>query len=157
MPIVEGPEKLINDEVFYTEMLGENIQQAWPIEYRQVDPVNPNRPVAKPANAYVWFKSNGELADDEKLHQELLAYASDHLLLHTAVRPHARDCWQGDVKLVSLDHSIWYHRPFRIDHWLLYEMESSVAYGSRAFCRGRVFNQQGDLVASIAQEGLVRQ
>ena len=157
MPDVAAPDTLINDEIFYTEMLGESPQKAWPIEYRQIDPVNPNKPEAKPANTSVWFRSNGELAEDDALHQELLAYASDNLLLHTAVRPHAKDCYQGDLKFASLDHSLWFHRPFRIDEWLLYEMESTVASGSRAYCRGRVFNQQGELVASVAQEGLIRE
>ncbi len=157
MPEVATPDTLINDEILYKEMLGDSPQQAWPIEYRQVDPINPNSPEVKPANTSVWFRSNGDLADDEALHQELLAYASDHLLLHTAVRPHGKNCYTGDVKFASLDHSIWFHRPFRIDEWLLYEMESTVAHGSRAYCRGRVFNQQGELVASVAQEGLIRE
>ena len=157
MPKVEPPDNLINDEIFYTEMLGSSPQKGWPIEYRQVDPVNPNAPETRPAKTAVWFRSNGELADDEALHQELLAYASDHLLLHTAVRPHGRDCYRGELKFASLDHSIWFHRPFRIDEWLLYDMESSVAHGSRAYCRGQVFNQQGELVASVAQEGLIRE
>jgi acyl-CoA thioesterase-2 len=156
MPSVPGPGKLVNDELFYTAALGKSLQSAWPIEYRQVDPVDPARPDAKTGPAYVWFRSSGEIADDNALHQELLAYASDHLLLQTAVRPHALDCWRGEVRLASLDHSIWYHRPCRIDEWLLYEMESSVAHGSRAFCRGRVFNQQGEMVASTAQEGVIR-
>lgn len=157
MPVVAAPETLINDEIYYTEMLGSSPQKAWPIEYRQVDPINLKNLEAKPANTFVWFRSNGYLADDLALHQELLAYASDHLLLHTAVRPHAKNCYSGEMKFASLDHSIWFHRPLRIDEWLLYEMESTVAHGSRAYCRGRVFNQQQELVASIAQEGVIRE
>jgi acyl-CoA thioesterase II len=156
MPQVQGPEQLVNDEIYYTELLGESLQKAWPIEYRQVDPVNPNKLEAKSSTSYVWFKSNGELINDYPLHQELLAYASDHLLLHTALRPHARSPWGGDIKMASLDHAIWFHQPFRIDDWLLYEMESIVASGARAFCRGRVFNRAGHVVASTTQEGLVR-
>ena len=156
MPEVAGPESLLSDEVLLHEYRPDAVQKGWPIEYRQVDPVNLSKPEVKPARNWVWFKSNGELADDYALHQELLAYASDHLLLHTALRPHAKDCWGDEVKLASLDHSIWFHQPFAIDDWLLYEMESTVAAGGRAFCRGSVFNQQGQLVASTAQEGLVR-
>ena len=156
MPDVPGPESLLSDEVLYTEMLGKPLQQAWPIEYRQIDPVNLKQLKPKPATHYVWFRSNGDLIDDYSLHQELLAYASDHLLLHTALRPHALDGWCGDIKMASLDHAIWFHRPFRVDEWLLYEMESTVASGSRAFCRGQVFDSKGTLVASTTQEGLLR-
>ncbi len=156
MPDVVSPDKIINDELFYGEMMGVAVHHAWPIEYRQIDPVNINKPEKKDAKTYVWFKSNGDLADDYALHQELLAYASDHLLLKTALRPHAKNPWGGQVRLASLDHTIWYHQPFRIDEWLLYEMESTVAAEGRAFSRGSVFNQQGVLVASTAQEGVVR-
>ena len=156
MPEVPGPDNLPNDELLYTEMLGKPLQRAWPIEYRQIDPANLKHLKPKPAKQYVWFKSNGDLIDDYSLHQELLAYASDHLLLHTALRPHALDGWRGDITLASLDHSIWFHRSFRVDEWLLYEMESTMASGSRAFCRGQVFSQSGELVASTTQEGLLR-
>lgn len=157
MPDAPLPEKLLNDELFYSEMMGVNVQNAWPIEYRQVEPMNVNQPEKKAAKTCVWFKSNGELADDYALHQELLAYASDHLLLKTALRPHAVNAWGEQVKMASLDHAIWFHQPFRIDEWLLYEMESTVAAGGRAFSRGSVFNQQGQLVASTAQEGVIRE
>jgi acyl-CoA thioesterase-2 len=156
MPDVPQPEKLLSDQVLYQELLGKNALKAWPFEYRQVDPMNPKSPEKKPAKNYVWFKSQGDLADDQALHQELLAYASDHLLLQTALRPHGICVWSGAVRLASLDHSLWIHRPFRIDEWLLYEMESTVAFGARGFCRGSVYNRAGELVASTAQEGLIR-
>ena len=156
MPEVQPPDDLLNDELFYGEMMGQAIQDAWPIEYRQLDPVNIHKPEVKPAKTHAWFRSNGELADDPALHQELLAYASDHLLLQTALRPHAKTGWNGDVKMASLDHAIWYHQPFRIDQWLLYETESTVAAGGRAFSRGSIFSQDGVLVASTAQEGVIR-
>ncbi len=156
MPEVAAPNKLINDELFYGEMMQHQVQSAWPIEYRQVDPINIKQPEKRAAKTYVWFKSNGDLADDHALHQELLAYASDHLLLKTALRPHAKNPWGKDMRMASLDHTIWYHQNFRIDEWLLYEMESTVASASRAFSRGMVFNQKGQLVASTAQEGVIR-
>lgn len=155
-PEVVGPEKLVSDEVFYSEMMGITIHNAWPIEYRQVEPINTKQPNQKEAKTYVWFKSSGELADDHALHQELLAYASDHLLLKTALRPHSVNPWSEHIKMASLDHTIWYHQAFRIDQWLLYEMESTIASGSRAFTRGAVFNQQGQLVATTTQEGVIR-
>lgn len=157
MPDAPKPETLLNDELFYGEMMGVNVQNAWPIEYRQVEPVNIHQPESKPAKTCMWFKSSGDLADDYALHQELLAYASDHLLLKTALRPHARNAWSEQMRLASLDHAIWFHQPFRIDEWLLYEMECTVAASGRAFSRGSVFNQQGQLVASTAQEGVIRE
>ena len=157
MPQVPKPEKLLNDELFYGEMMGVAIQNAWPIEYRQIEPMHTHNPEKKSAKTCMWFKSTGELADDYALHQELLAYASDHLLLKTALRPHGINAWSEQVKMASLDHAIWFHQPFRIDEWLLYEMESTVAAGGRAFSRGSVFNQQGMLVASTAQEGVIRE
>jgi acyl-CoA thioesterase-2 len=157
MPDVEGPEKLMSDELIYEALQGNGLQKSWPIEYRQVDPVDHNKPEVKSPISHVWFKTNGDLIDDYALHQELLAYASDHLFLHTSLRPHAKDGWSDDIKMATLDHSIWFHQPFRIDDWLLYEMESSVAYGGRAFCRGRVFSRDGRLIASTTQEGVVRQ
>lgn len=156
MPSIETPEKLINDEILYGEVMKIHVHEAWPIEYRQVDPVHINQLEKKPAKTYMWFKSSGDLAEDYPLHQELLAYASDHLLLKTALRPHALNPWSDKLMLASLDHTIWFHQPFAIDEWLLYEMESNIAAGGRAFSRGRVFNQQGLLVASTAQEGVVR-
>lgn len=156
MPKHELPTKLINDEIFYGEMMNIEVHKAWPIEYRQVDPVHVHNPEKKSAKTYMWFKSSGDLADDYPLHQELLAYASDHLLLKTALRPHAISPWSEDIRLASLDHTIWFHQPFQIDQWLLYEMESNIAAGGRAFSRGRVFNQGGCLVASTAQEGVIR-
>ncbi len=157
MPEVEGPEKLINDEMLYSGLLGENRQKAWPIEYRQLDPINPKKPEAKSANTCVWFRTNGDLADDMVLHQEIFAYASDYLLLQTALRPQGVCLSDNSIKSASLDHSIWFHRPFKIDDWLLYVMDSPVATGSRAFCRGNIFNQSGVLVASTTQEGLFRE
>jgi len=156
MPKVEGPDGLMNDEVYYQSLLGVDVQQAWPIEYRQVGPVSLKSAERKPALQYVWFKAQGELADDKALHQQLLAYASDHLLLKTALRPHGLHAWNGQVRLASLDHALWFHQPCRMDEWHLYEMESTVATAGRAFCRGRIFNQQGHLVASTSQEGSVR-
>ncbi|NRB37567.1 MAG: acyl-CoA thioesterase II [Pseudomonadales bacterium] len=156
MPQVVGPADLVNDELLYGEALGEKSQKSWPIEYRQVDPMLVHKLEAKTKTSCVWFKSNGVIADDPALHQELLAYASDHLLLQTALRPHAMHDSVANVRMASLDHSIWFHRPFSIDQWLLYEMETTVAAGARAFCRGRVFAENGELVASTAQEGLIR-
>lgn len=156
MPEVPSPDTLINDETLYHEFLGKDVFNAWPFEYRQVDPINPSKPTGKSAKHFVWFKTNGELADDLSLHQELLAYASDYLILNTILRPHGLVFWDASLHLASLDHGLWLHRPFQVDKWLLYELETTVAFGSRGFCRGNVYNQQGDLVASTSQECLIR-
>ncbi|OZC03857.1 acyl-CoA thioesterase [Rubricoccus marinus] len=126
------------------------------IDYRPVDPVNPFAPEATEAELKVWLQASGELADDPLIHQALLAYASDYGLLGTALRPHARSVFDPGIMAASLDHAIWFHRPFRIDGWLLYTMDSPSASGGRAFTRGAVHDAEGRLVASATQEGLVR-
>lgn len=104
----------------------------------------------------IWIKANGSLPNDLKLHQSILAYASDFTLLDTALIAHGKLMFDPDIQLASLDHALWFHRPFRIDDWLLYVQESPNAHGARGFCRGQVFARDGTLVASVAQEGLVR-
>jgi acyl-CoA thioesterase-2 len=89
-------------------------------------------------------------------HQALLAYASDYGLLGSALQPHGLTVRSEEVMVASLDHSLWFHRPFRVDEWLLYDIESPVAYGARAFTRGSFYTRDGVHVASVAQEGLVR-
>ena len=100
----------------------------------------------------VWFKTKNRLPDDETTHLCTLTYMSDMTLLHTALVPHPNH----PVQLASLDHAIWFLRPFRADEWLLYDQISPSAHAGRALTHGRVFNQAGDLVASVTQEGLTR-
>jgi acyl-CoA thioesterase-2 len=104
----------------------------------------------------VWFKTVGEMPDDLRLNQCLLAYASDMTLLDTCVRPHAVS-WNDDrLQMASLDHAMWFHRPFKTDDWLLYSQDSPSTSGARGLNRGMVYTRSGRLVASVAQEGLVR-
>lgn len=158
MPDVPPPEDLVSDEVFYREFQADKrlSQFEWPIEFRQVLPLDLVAPVAAPPKAYVWFRAEGHLADDHTQHQELLAYASDSHILNTALRSHGVGAFTAGMQLASLDHMIWYHRDFRIDDWLLYELESTNAGHGRAFTRGNIFDRKGRLVASAAQEGLAR-
>ena len=109
-----------------------------------------------PAVARVWLRAAGHLADDPALHAAVLAYASDLTLLSASVVPHG--VYIGDPRLVpaSLDHAMWFHRPFRVDEWLLYDQVSPSASGGRGFATGRLFTQQGRLIASVVQEGMVR-
>ena len=103
-----------------------------------------------------WMKTREQLPDDPRLHQCVLAYLSDWSLLDTAMRPHAVSYLQDNLQVASLDHAMWFHRPFRADEWLLYEQDSPTAAGARGFNRGLIYNQAGDLVASTTQEGLIR-
>ncbi len=104
----------------------------------------------------VWFRTNGSLPEDPRLHQCLIAYASDMSLLDNVVRPHGRGWPERNVMTASLDHAIWFHRQARADEWLLYAQDSPSAFGARGFARGSIFSREGALVASVAQEGLVR-
>ena len=104
----------------------------------------------------VWIRTTGKLPDDPAIHQCVLAYASDMSLLDTALVPHGRSLFEKDFMGASLDHALWLHRPFRADDWLLYAQESPSMIGSRGFARGLIFRRDGALVASVAQEGLVR-
>lgn len=110
-----------------------------------------------PPNNRVWVRACAPIVPDDPLvHQALLAYISDFSLLGVALRPHGLYFGQPGLKTVSLDHAMWFHRPFRADEWLLYDMDSPSASGARGFSRGALYNQQGQLVASVAQEGLMR-
>ena len=102
------------------------------------------------------MRLNERVGDAPELHQALLAYASDFHLLGTATFPHGISYYQPHVQMASLDHALWFHRPFRADDWLLYSQDSPSTSGARGFSRGLVFDRQGRLVASVAQEGLVR-
>jgi acyl-CoA thioesterase-2 len=104
----------------------------------------------------VWIRATGKLPDDPAIHQCVLAYASDMSLLDAALVPHGRSLFEKDFMGASLDHALWLHRPFRADDWLLYAQESPSMTGSRGFSRGLIFRRDGALVASVAQEGLVR-
>jgi acyl-CoA thioesterase-2 len=159
MPHVPGPEELKSDQQYYAETLGDkiNAQYEWPVQFRQVSPVDSRDPKKASKTSYVWFKADGHLADDLTQHQELLAYASDNHVLLTALRPHSVTNWTPGMRVASLDHTIWFHRNFRIDDWLLYELTSTSASGGRGFTRGNIFDRAGRLVASTAQEGMVRQ
>ena len=132
------------------------LTQDRPIDFRPVVPLDPFDPKPLTPVRHVWFKAYGELPDDPLLHQAVLAYASDHGLLGTALLPHGLSLWSPGMQLASLDHSLWMHRPFRVDEWLLYAMDSPVAAGARGFVRGSIYSRDGALVASVAQEGLMR-
>ena len=127
-----------------------------PIEIRTVNPVNPFAPRKIKPVKYNWFRAVGQMPDDPVVHQCLLAYASDFGLVITSLNPHGHSYLETDMQIASLDHAIWFHRDFRIDEWLLYSMTSPNAEGSRGLSIGKIFTRDGLLVASVAQEGLIR-
>jgi acyl-CoA thioesterase-2 len=104
----------------------------------------------------VWIRAAGTLPDEPLLHDVVVAYASDMMLLDTALRPHAISVADRGAMLASLDHAMWFHRDFRADQWLLYVQESPSASGARGFTTGRIYTQDGRLAVSVAQEGLIR-
>jgi acyl-CoA thioesterase-2 len=130
--------------------------QDQPIEFRPVEPLNPFAPDKRPPVKDVWFKAAGALPDDQALHQAILAYTSDFGFVTTSLLPHGLSFMMKHVQLASLDHALWFHRPFRVDEWLLYHTDSPAAYGARGFNRGSIYTRDGVLVASCAQEGLIR-
>jgi acyl-CoA thioesterase II len=127
-----------------------------PIEFRPVEPRNPLHPKAAPPRRALWCRAIDQLPDDPALHRYLLAYASDHSFLGTSLDPHGVSWLVPGVRLASIDHAMWFHRPFRIDDWLLYVIDSPSASGARGLVRGQFFDRKGRLVASCAQEGLIR-
>ena len=127
-----------------------------PFEFRPVDPVSFDARVKLPPSKHVWVRAVDRLPDDQALHQNLLAYVSDFELLATSTLPHGLSFTRGNVIMASLDHALWFHREFRLDEWLLYSMDSPNASGARGLARGQLFTEDGTLVASTSQEGLVR-
>jgi acyl-CoA thioesterase-2 len=163
MPEVAGPDGLqdlteVDAEILQKipEKMRRFLTDKRPFEFRPVQPVNFAVPVKQEPARQVWIKAVDELPNDPDLHQNLLAYVSDYELLGTSTLPHGLPFGRGLVQMASLDHALWFHREFRVDEWLLYSLDSPNASGARGFARGQFFTQDGMLVASSAQEGLVR-
>ena len=127
-----------------------------PFEMRPIYPRDEVKPPKRPPYQQVWFKLNGKVGDDSEMHRALLCYASDFYLLGTSTFPHGISYYQPNVQMASLDHALWFHRPFRADEWLLYSLDSPTAQNARGLARGMFFSRDGKLVASVAQEGLIR-
>ncbi|MGI9381374.1 MAG: acyl-CoA thioesterase II [Methyloligellaceae bacterium] len=162
MPDVPEPEKLPSEDELKNSFgnLPESIRRYWererPIELRPVDMSRYISPKVREPKQAIWMRANDTLPEDIGLHQCVLAYASDFSLLDTSLIAHGRIMFDPELMMASLDHSIWFHRPFRADEWLLYSQDSPNANNARGFSRGSVFTREGVLVASVAQEGLIR-
>ena len=164
MPNVPGPESLVSVSDMMRSRLSEmpeNMRAYWSRPHAiDLRPVDIKRYLSRepgPGQQYIWLRTNGLAPDCFELDAILLAYASDFTLLDTALIPHGRLLFDRDLQLASLDHAMWFHRPFSIGDWLLYAQDSPAASGARGFCRGSVFTRDGQLVASVAQEGMIRQ
>lgn len=163
MPDVPGPDGLPSDHELrlrfidrFPANLREAVKAEPAIEFRQVDPQDPIAPAIAPPRNNAWMRAVDRLPDDPALHQALMAYASDFTLLRSALGPHGVSFFAGNVQGASLDHAMWFHQRCRVDEWLLYATESPFAGGARGFARGSLYTRQGRLVASVAQEGLMR-
>jgi acyl-CoA thioesterase-2 len=162
-PDVPAPEDLRSERdlaLAFADMLPEAVRARAtaerPIEIRPVELRNPLAPTPHSPNRRLWYRAVDRLPDDPALHRYLLAYASDFSFLGTALDPHGASWLTRGMQVASLDHAIWFHRPFRVDEWILYDVESPNASGARGLVRGRFFDRNGRLVASAVQEGLIR-
>jgi acyl-CoA thioesterase-2 len=164
MPEVPPPESLPSEaelKACLIDRVPPQVKAYWererPIEIRPVDLSRYLTPGNHAPSQQVWIRATGELPNDQSLHQCVLAYASDFTLLDTALIAHGRFVFDPKLMLASLDHALWFHRKLRADEWLLYAQDSPISGGGRAFCRGMLFTRDGKLVASTAQEGLLRE
>lgn len=163
MPAVPGPDGLASQQELakrlgdrIPEILRERATADSPIEIRPIDPANPLNPKPRPPTSAAWYRAAGKLPDDPALHQYMLAYASDFNFLGTSMYPHGVSWLSGGMHVASLDHAMWFHRPFRMDEWILQVVESPSASGARGLSRAYFYTREGALVATCAQEGLIR-
>ena len=167
IPDVPGPEELVShDELRHEwvdaldrvpESLREAVGREVAIDMRAVKPWNMLAPDKREPIQHVWFKAKAPLPDDQALHRAVLTYASDFGLLATSLFPHGVSFFTPGMQMASIDHALWFHRDLKVDDWLLYAMDSPGAQDARGLSRGLIFNRDGQLVASVAQEGLIRQ
>jgi len=164
MPEVPPPESLPSEaelKACLIDRVPPQVKAYWererPLEIRPVDLSRYLTPGNHDPSQQVWIRATGELSNEQSLHQCVLAYASDFTLLDTALIAHGRFVFDPKLILASLDHALWFHRKLRADEWLLYAQDSPISGGGRAFCRGMLFTRDGKLVASTAQEGLLRE
>ncbi|MDO9416602.1 acyl-CoA thioesterase II [Pararhizobium sp.] len=163
MPEIAGPETLLGEQEIKEKFLAgapENVRKYWerprPIEIRPVSLKHYfSREKLEPAQN-VWVRATGPVPDDRHLQAAVLAYLSDMTLLDTSLYAHGTSIFDRNLQVASLDHSMWFHRPFKLDDWILYTQDSPSASGARGMTRGSLFDRSGVLIASVAQEGLIR-
>lgn len=163
MPNVPGPEGLMNQQELAMTLRDkvparvlEKFMADSPLEMRLVNPSSPVAPAASDPKRYVWIRANGSVPNDLSVHEYLLAYASDFNFLVTAAQPHGVSFLTPGMRMATIDHAMWFHRPLDLSQWLLYSIDSPNASGGRGFVRGEFYSEDGTLVASATQEGLIR-
>lgn len=164
MPNLISPEILLSDLEQIKELekvapaIYERMKKSHPqvFEFRPIEKITQQLKKDSTPYSHVWLRSKDKIEADLPMQHQLLAYASDYGLLMTATLPHREKLSKGNTFLASLDHALWFHRDFKLDDWLLYAMDSPSASNSRGFARGSIFNEEGVMVASVAQEGLIR-
>jgi acyl-CoA thioesterase-2 len=162
MPIVPPPEDLDSDRKVLgrnqdkPKSISESAGYHKPINMRTVEFVDPSKSIVQEPKRYIWMKAQEVLSGNINLNQVMLAYASDYHFLSTALNPHGLSTRDKNIRMATIDHSMWFHHPFDFDDWLLYCAESPFSGGARGLVRGQFFNREGKLVASTMQEGLVR-
>lgn len=166
-PAVPQPEDLPGEDdmkAAFMQVAPEPIRKYWererPLEMRPVSTLHYTSSDPQPPHQQVWLRTTAPVpapfGDDLRVHCAILAYASDMTLLDTALFPHGQSIFSNAISAASLDHSMWFHRPFRMEDWLLYAQDTPSAHGARGFCRGAIYDRAGNLVASAAQEGMIR-
>ena len=160
-PQVTPPEELESDHVYWTRIAKESkgsieAPKVQPIERKPIKRRDYKAPQPQEPEQHIWFRALGDLGDDLRRHQTVLAYMSDFALLGAALLPHPYTGLSKNMQMASLDHALWFHRPFRADDYLLYSMDSPSAAAGRGFSRGSFYTREGELVASTAQESLLR-
>lgn len=163
MPSLPGPDGLLSEQDIARKIADqipahfrERAVADRPIEIRPIQPYNPLKPRPQAAQRAFWYRANGRLPDEPAVHRFLLAYASDFNFVGTALLPHGVSWLTPGMQVASVDHAMWFHRPFRADEWLLYTVDSPTASGARGLVQGRFYDQAGRLVCSTMQEGLIR-
>ncbi len=163
MPKIPGPDGLASQAELARGMasrIPEPVRERFiaesPIEIRPVEPENWFNPKPRPPRSASWLRANGKLPDDPAVHRYVLAYASDFNFLSASMYPHGVSWLTPGMHVASLDHAMWFHRPFRADEWILEVVESPSASGARGLSRAQFFTRDGALVASTVQEGLIR-
>jgi len=163
MPDVPAPEGLKTEFELRADVIDQVPERykSWlarerPIEIRPIDPFDLMSPPVREPVKNIWFRARHALPDDDRVHQCVLLYASDMTLLETTLGPHGLGFLSHNIQMASLDHCMWFHRPFRADEWMLYTQDSPSASGARGFNRGEIYSRDGQLIASVTQEGLCR-
>lgn len=163
MPQIEPPEALTDELAavraitpYLPEAVRDKLTAERPFEVRTKYLNNPFKGIELPPEQYAWFRANGRVPDNLAINQCLLAYFSDFHCLLTALHPHKKGFLEQGMKVATIDHAIWFHRPFNLNNWLLHAVESNNAYAARGLSRGQIFDQKGALIATTQQEGLIR-